>query len=376
MPAGNVGVVTDHSALDIPGKKGYNCENVRGWLMKDLIKKLTEAYGPSGNEGPIRELIKREVRGLVDSVSTDVLGNLVAVRTPKGRGGRHVMVAAHMDEIGLIATHVDDKGFVRFSNIGGINPNNILAQRVVFENGTLGVIGEEKPDNPQTARTLERMFIDIGAGDKKGALKSVAVGDIAAFHQECRFLGNRAVAKSMDDRIGCAAVILAMRLLKSSPHRISFVFTSQEEVGLRGATAAAYGLDPDMGLAVDITGAFDAPGEKPKLPAVLGKGTAVKIKDAGILAHPGVRKHLTDLADRKRIPHQPDILERGTTDGSAIYKTRAGIPTGVLSVPTRYGHSCSEMVDLGDVKATADLLAAVLSFPVPDRALGPYRAAR
>lgn len=340
--------------------------------MNELIKKLTEAYGPSGNEGPVREIIRKEVRGLADKISVDALGNLVAARLPRGRavGGRHVMVAAHMDEIGLIVTHVDDNGFVRFSNIGGINPQNILAQRVAFENGTLGIIGEEKSDNPQAARTLEKMFIDIGAKDKRQALSLVKVGDIAAFYQECRFLGGRAVAKSMDDRIGCAAVILAMRRLKNSPHRISFVFTSQEEVGLRGATTAAYGLDPDMGLAVDITGAFDAPGEKPKLPSVLGKGAAIKVKDAGILAHPGVRKLLMDTAKRKRIPHQPDILERGMTDGAAIYKTRAGIPTGVISIPTRYGHSCSEMVDLGDVRAAVDLLAAVLSSPVPDTILG------
>jgi endoglucanase len=345
--------------------------------MKDLIKKLTEAYGPSGNEGPVRELIRKEIRGLSDSVSTDVLGNLVAVRLAHGRtaGGRHIMVAAHLDEIGLIVTHIDDHGFLRFSNIGGINPNNILAQRVVFENGTLGVVGEEGSDPPQTARTLDKMFIDIGAKNKREALKSVSVGDIAAFSQECKFLGARAVAKSMDDRIGCAAVILAMRALKPSPHRISFVFTTQEEVGLRGATTAAFGLNPDMGLAVDITGAFDAPGERPKLPSVLGKGAAIKVKDAGILAHPGVRRLLTETARRKRIPHQPDILERGMTDGAAIYRTRCGIPTGVLSIPTRYGHSCSEMVDLGDVRATADLLAAILSSPIPDEVLGLDRTA-
>jgi len=349
-------------------------KTLRAICMKELIKRLTEAYGPSGNEGPVRELIKREVRGLADEVSVDVLGNLVAVRRPRGGGKRvgcrHVMVAAHMDEIGLVVTHVEDGGFLRFSNIGGVNLQNIVAQRVMFESGTTGIVGEEKSDNPQAARSMDKMFIDIGARDGKEALKSVAVGDIAVFRQECRFLGERAVAKSLDDRIGCAAVIMAMRSLKASPHRISFVFTCQEEVGLRGATTAAFGLAPDIGLAVDITGAFDTPGEKPKLPAVLGKGTAIKVKDAGILAHPGIRRLLTETATRKKIPHQPDILERGTTDGSAIYKTRTGIPTGVLSIPTRYGHSCSEMVDLGDVKATADLLAAVLSSPVPDQYLG------
>ncbi len=340
--------------------------------MKELIKRLAEAYGPSGNEGPVRDIIRKEIQGLADSVSVDVLGNLVAQIKPRRsrREGRHVMVAAHMDEIGLIVTHIDDHGFLRFSNIGGIDPNNLLAQRVVFENGTIGVIGEEKWDNPQAARSLDKMYIDIGARDRRQAERSAKVGDIAAFCRECCFLGSRVVAKSLDDRIGCAAVILALRRLKYTPHLISLVFTTQEEVGLRGATTAAYGLNPDLGIAVDITGAFDAPGEKPKMPSMLGKGTAVKIKDAGILAHPGVRRLLLDTAKRKRIPHQPDILERGTTDGATIYRTREGIPTGVLSIPTRYAHSCSEMAELGDVQATVDLLAAVLSQPIPDDYLG------
>lgn len=338
--------------------------------MRELIKRLTEAYGPSGNEGPVRELIRREVRPLVDAVTVDVLGNLIATKEPRGRGGRHIMVAAHMDEIGLIVTHIDDHGFLRFSNIGGINPYNILAQRVVFENGTLGVIGEEKQENPQAPKTLEKMYIDIGARDKKEAEKEVSVGDIAGFYQPCEFRGQRAVAKSMDDRIGCAVAILALRKLKAAPHRISFVFTSQEEVGLRGATTAAFGLSPDLGIAVDITGAFDTPHQKPKLPAVLGKGAAIKIKDAGILAHPGIRKHLIQTAQKRRIPYQLDILEQGTTDGSAIYKTKSGIPSGVISIPTRYAHSCSEMVDLGDVQASVDLLAAFLSSPLPPSVLG------
>ena len=337
--------------------------------MRDLIKRLTEAYGPSGNEGPVRELIRREVRPLVDAVTVDVLGNLIATKEPRGRIGRHIMVAAHMDEIGLIVTHIDDHGFLRFSNIGGINPQNILAQRVVFENGTIGVIGEERPDNPQAPKTLEKMYIDIGAKDAKEAQKLVSVGDIAGFNQTCQFLGQRVVAKSMDDRIGCAVAILALRKLKSSPHRISFVFTTQEEVGLRGATTAAFGLSPDLGIAVDITGAFDTPHQKPKLPAVLGKGAAIKVKDSGILAHPGIRKHLMQMAKKRRLPYQLDILEQGTTDGSAIYKTKSGIPSGVVSIPTRYAHSCSEMVDLGDVQAAVDLLAAFLSTPLPPTVL-------
>jgi endoglucanase len=326
--------------------------------MKDLIKKLTETYGPSGNEGPIREQIKRELKGLADQVTTDVMGNLTALR--QGPGPR-VMVAAHMDEIGFIVTHIDRQGFIRFSNIGGIYPYNIISQRVIFANGTVGTINEERQEKPADAKRLDRMYIDIGAASREEAARQVAVGDVAGFHRECQFLGGRAIAKSMDDRIGCAIMIEALRRLKKSPNQLHFVFTTQEEVGLRGATTAAFGVTPDLGIAVDITGAFDTPEEKPKLPSVLGRGTAIKIKDSGMLAHPGVNKLMVDTARLHRIPYQFDILEGGTTDGAVIGRTKSGIPTGVLSVPTRYAHSASEMVDLKDVEATVELLVRLLS---------------
>jgi len=271
------------------------------------------------------------------------------------------MVAAHMDEIGFIVTHIDQHGFIRFSNIGGIYPHNIISQRVIFENGTVGTINEERSEKPLDIKRLDRMYIDIGARNQREASSRVSVGDVAGFHRSCEFLGDRIIAKSLDDRIGCAIMIETMRQLKKSPNQVHFVFTTQEEVGLRGATTAAFGVTPDLGIAIDITGAFDTPEEKPKLPSVLGKGTAVKIKDAGLLAHPAVKKMLVDTAKAARIPYQFDILEGGTTDGAAINKTKAGIPTGVLSVPTRYAHSASEMVDMTDVKATVDLLVKILS---------------
>ncbi len=325
--------------------------------MKDLIKRLTEAYGPSGSEESIREQIKKEIRGLADSTTVDTLGNLIAVK--KGRGAK-VMVAAHMDEIGFIVTHIDQHGYLRISNIGGIYLHNIISQRVIFANGTVGTINEERAENPADAKRMDKMYIDIGARDRKEAEAKVAVGDIASFHRPCEFLGTRAIAKAMDDRIGCAIIIEVMKRLKKSPNEVHFVFTTQEEVGLRGATTAAFGVTPDVGIAVDITGAFDTPDEKPLLPSVLGKGAAIKVKDSGMLAHPAVKKLMVDTAKANRIPYQFDILEGGTTDGAAIYKTKSGIPTGVISVPTRYAHSPSEMVDLGDVQACVDLLVKFL----------------
>jgi putative aminopeptidase FrvX len=326
--------------------------------MKELIKRLTECYGPSGSEEPIREQIKKEIKGLGYEIRTDVLGNLIAVR--KGKGAR-VMIAGHMDEIGFIVTHIDKNGFVRVSNIGGIYLHNVISQRVVFANGTVGTINEERSENPSETKRMDKLYIDIGARTKAEAEAKVAVGDVAGFHRSCEFLGSRAIAKSMDDRIGCVIMIEAMKRLKSSPNELHFVFTTQEEVGLRGATTAAFGVTPDLGIAIDITGAFDTPDEKPKLPSVLGGGAAIKVKDAGMLAHPAVKKLMIDTAKANRIPYQLDILEGGTTDGAAIYKTKAGIPTGVISVPTRYAHSASEMVDLKDVQASVDLLVKLLS---------------
>lgn len=325
--------------------------------MKDLIKRMTETHGPSGSEERIRDQIKKEIRGLADSVRVDTLGNLIAVK--RGRGAK-VMVAAHMDEIGFMVNHVDANGFLRFSSIGGIYLNNIISQRVIFADGTVGTINEERAENPSDAKRMDKMYIDIGAKDRKEAESKVSIGDVAGFHRPCEFLGNRAIAKAMDDRIGCAIMIEAMRRLKTSPNEVHWVFTTQEEVGLRGATTAAFGVSPDVGIAVDITGAFDTPDEKPKLPAVLGKGAAIKVKDGGMLATPSVKKLMVDTARANRIAHQLDILEGGTTDGAAIYKTRSGIPTGVISVPTRYAHSPSEMVDLGDVEACVALLVALL----------------
>jgi endoglucanase len=237
----------------------------------------------------------------------------------------------------------------------------VISQRVVFANGTVGTINEERAENPSEVKRMDKLYIDIGARTKAEAEAKVSVGDVAGFHRSCEFLGSRVIAKSMDDRIGCVIMIEAMRRFKTSPNELHFVFTTQEEVGLRGATTAAFGVTPDLGLAVDITGAFDTPDEKPKLPSVLGGGAAIKVKDGGMLAHPQVKKLMIDTAKAARIPYQLDILEGGTTDGAAIYKTKSGIPTGVISVPTRYAHSASEMVEMKDVQASVDLLVKLLS---------------
>lgn len=323
--------------------------------MKDLIKKLTEAYGPSGSEEKIAEIIRKEIEPYVDEIKTDKMGSLIAVK--KGSGAR-VMLAAHADEIGLIITHIDKNGFLRFSSVGGVSTYRLSGMRVVFGDGLVGVIGLEKADDPAKAG-MDKMFIDIGVSSKEEAESKVAIGDFAVFRQDCVDLGDRVIAKAMDDRIGCAVLIESAKRLKNSPNEVHFVFTVQEEVGCRGAETAAYAIDPDLGIAVDVTGVGDTP-ESRTMEVSLGKGPAIKVKDSGIITQPKVKSFLVQVAKELNIPYQLEILEGGATDASSIQRSRGGVLSGVISVPSRYVHSPSEMVDINDVEGCVKLLTAVL----------------
>lgn len=326
--------------------------------MKSLIEKLISTPGPSGYESQIREVVRAEIEAFADEIKVDALGNLIA---RVGSGGKKIMLAGHMDEIGVIATHIDENGFIRFSNIGGVFPRYVPGGRVRFLNGPLGVIGSEQLSDPYKVPTLDKMFIDVGATSRENC--PVKVGDVAAFERPFTDLGQRLVAKAMDDRIAVAVMIAALRQLKNTPHELYFVFTVQEEVGVRGATTAAFGIDPDLGLAVDVTLTGDTP-KGVKMEVALGKGPAVKIKDAGLLADPRVVNWMVETAKSAKIPYQLEILEHGGTDARAIQLSRAGVPAGCLSIPCRYVHSPSEMVDLGDVENAVKLLVELLSKPV------------
>lgn len=328
--------------------------------MKDLIKKLTGTFGPSGSEAPIREAIRKEVEPLVDEIKVDALGNLICLK--KGSGGKRLLLDAHMDEIGLMVTHIDEKGFLRFGNIGGVNPALSLGQRVCFENGTYGVIGCEKIDSPKDLK-LDKLYIDIGANNREEAAQNVRIGHSAAFVHPAVDLGNRMVAKAMDDRIGCVVIIESLRRLSSSNHDIYAVFATQEEVGLRGARAAAFGINPDVGIAFDVTSTGDTP-KSAIMNVSLGGGAAIKVKDSSLICHPGLRDYLVRLAEEQGIPYQMEVLERGGTNAGAIQMTKAGIPAGVISIPTRYVHSPSEMVDMGDVEACIRLCLGVCESPL------------
>ena len=329
--------------------------------MKQLIQNLTETFSPSGYEDAIREMILAEIRPLADETRVDALGNIIARKGEKASNGQRVMVAAHMDEIGLIATHIDEAGFVRFTTIGIPFPRYLLGGRVRFASGVQGIIGSETPDKKNEIPPVDRLFIDVGALNKKNC--PVNVGDVAAFDRPFVEIGKRLVAKSLDNRAGVAVAIETMRRLGDGPNEVYFVFTVQEEVGVRGATVSAYGLDPQVGLAIDVTPAGDTPNSI-RRDIALGKGPAIKIKDSQMLADPKVVAWMERAAEKGQISIQREVLTSGSTDARAIQLTRLGVPTGGLVLPCRYVHSPSEMMDYGDVEYAVELLTAMLNAPI------------
>lgn len=328
--------------------------------MNTLLKQLVEIHGPSGFEDQVRDLIHSEIESFAEEISVDALGNLIAVKRGQG-GGLKIMVAAHMDEIGLMVSHVSKDGFLRFTNLGGVFPPTLLGNRVQFDDGTLGIIYAEGKDFPREMPPLDKFFIDVGASSKEDC--PVQVGEAASFVRELAVQGNRWTAKSMDDRIGCYVAIEVLKNLQSTPHEVHFVFSVQEEVGTRGAQAAANGILPDIGIAVDITPTGDLP-ESRRTAVDLGKGPAIKVKDRGMIAHSGLVRTMRTCAEKNDIPYQLEVLEIGSTDARSMQIAGPGSAAGCLSIPCRFAHSQSETVDASDVENSIKLLSALLSEPI------------
>ena len=322
----------------------------------ELMKELVGIYGPSGNENIIRAYIEKEIKNYVDEIKVDSLGNLIARK--KGKGKR-IMIAAHMDQIGFMITDIDDEGFLRFTNIGGISPFITLSQQVVFENGTVGVISSE-PMEDMSKLKLSNMFIDIGTMNKEETEKLVSIGDVCVYNSQYGENDNVIFSKCLDDRVGCYIAIETIKQIESPKNDLYFVFTVQEEVGLRGAKTSAYGIEPEIGIALDVTGSGDTP--KAKTFAVgIGKGTAIKVKDNSILTHPKLRQLMVDIAKENNIPYQMEVLEFGGTDSGAIHLIKEGVPSGVISIPTRYIHSTIEMASKNDIANSMKLLIELLN---------------
>lgn len=328
--------------------------------VKDLIKQLTEAYGPPGYEQAVRDIIHNQVTPLADSVEVDSLGNLHVLK--KGNGdGLKIMLAAHMDEIGLMVSHIDDKGFARLTALGGVRPETMVGNRALFTNGALGVINVENwLLHDGLDRSHRKLYLDFGAKNKQEV--PVRIGDVAGFQRPFVDLGEALVAKSMDDRIGCAILIETLRQLEQTPHEVYFVFTVQEEVGTRGATTAAYKIHPDVAIALDVTDSGDVP-ERKYFEVKMGQGPAIKIMDSGMLAHPGLKRWMVETAIQHKIPYQMEILTFGTTDARAMQVAHEGSAAGAISIPCRHVHTPSEMVSFSDVQNAIKLLLAMLSGP-------------
>ncbi len=328
--------------------------------MNDLIKKLVEAFGPSGFEDQVRELIRAEIAPYADEMRVDALGNLIALKKGSGTGKR-VMVSGHMDEIGVMVTHITEQGFLRFTSIGGVFPPHLAGGRVQFADGRQGVIYADRSEDRSKLHPINKFYIDVGATSREDC--PVKVGDPAGFYRPLLVMGKRLAAKSMDDRIGCVVGIEAMKRLANSPHDVYFVFSVQEEVGLRGAAAAANGLHADVTIALDVTGTGDTPECHP-MAVALGKGAAIKVKDGGMIAHAGLVRLMRQRAEAAGIAHQMEVLEGGTTDAYAMQTAGPGSVSGCISIPSRYIHSPSEMVDADDVEACVQLLVEILANPI------------
>lgn len=341
-------------------------------MRLDLLKRLSEAAGIPGYEDRIRAIVFPELTALCDEVSVDALGNVIGVKRGTGDAPRRkVMLAAHMDEIGFMVSHISDTGFLRLQPLGGFDPRVLIQQRAMVHardgNSYRGVIAPAaKPihlqDESDRAKPLQlaNLFIDIGLpGERVKAL--IEVGDMVTLDRDFAEIGDCVIGKAMDDRLSVFVMLEALRAMRSTACDIYAVATVQEEVGLRGATTSAYAIDPDISIALDVTLAGDLPGmDEASQVTKLGGGTAIKLLDSSLICHPKLVRAFRDIATEENIPYQLEILPRGGTDAGAMQRIRAGNAAITLSTPTRYVHTVNEMVHKRDIQAGIDLLARVL----------------
>ena len=337
-------------------------------LNEALLQRLIETPGVPGREDRQREIARQELDALTDEIRTDHLGSVIGTR--RGRDDVRVMVAAHMDEIGFLVKHVDDKGFIRLQALGGHDPANMVSQRVIVTTANGAALrGALQParkpphlarDEEQKPPKAEDFYVDLGmpAGEVKEAAR---VGDYVTMDRTLERVGENYLGKAMDDRIGVFVMIEALRALREHEATIHAVATSQEEVGLRGAEASGSALAPTVVIALDVTLAMDVPGTQDENRITeLGKGVALKIMDSYSISHPRLMEHFRKIAEREGITHQVEILPSGGTDAGGVQRLHGGIPAITLSVPCRYVHTPNEMVSEKDVQAAIDLLTRYL----------------
>ncbi len=330
----------------------------------DLLKRICETPGAPGFEHRIRQLVQKEVTPLVDELEIDPMGNLIAIR--RGKEPKKVMAAAHMDEISFIVTHIDDDGFIRFHTLGGFDPKTLTSQRVIVH-GTediVGVMGSKpvhlmKPDERGKAPRIEDFFIDVGM-KRDDVVRIVSVGDPITRERQLIEMGDCVNGKSLDNRVSVFILIEALRALKGKtlPYDLYATFTVQEEVGLRGAMSSAHRIDPDFGIGLDVTIAFDVPGAQPhEMVTRLGHGTAIKIMDGSTICDTRMVRFLKQTADRHGIRWQPEVLPAGGTDTAGLQRYgKHGSIAGAISVPLRHIHQVIETIHKDDIRESIRLL--------------------
>ncbi len=329
--------------------------------MYNLLKKLTAIPSITGRERKLGEYILSEIKDYVDDAYFDTMGNLIAFKKGSAENAKKLMFAAHMDEIGMIVTHIDNKGYLRIAPIGGVNFASIAYSNALFENGVIGVLLPEAKVDANDWKH-DKMYIDIGATDKKDAEKKIKIGDVAIYAPMVkRLMHRRVTGHAFDDKIGCAVMIKAIQQAKVVVNDTYYVFTVQEEVGCRGSKTAAFAIQPDWAVAFDVTGTGDMINATP-MEVSLGKGAAIKIKDASVICDTRVVDLLTDIAKENDIKYQYEILTHGGTDTSSMQMTASGALAGCVSIPTRYIHTGVEMIDLADCDACVDLTVKLLAY--------------
>ena len=334
----------------------------------ELLKRICETPGTSGFEKLIRDLVLEAVKPLADEVSIDAMGNVIAVK--KGKEAKRVMVAAHMDEIGFIVTHIDDDGFIRIHTLGGFDPKTLTAQRVIIhgKKDIIGVMGSKpihimKPEERTKAPQIGDYFVDTGM-KKEEVEKYISVGDPITRERELIEMGDCVNAKSLDNRVSVFILLEVLRRLKNEevPYDIYAVFTVQEEVGLRGAISSAHLINPHFGFGLDVTIAFDVPAAQPhEMVTKLGEGTAIKIMDGSTICDYRMVDYLKKQAGENSIKWQPEILTAGGTDTAGIQRYgKNGAISGAISIPLRHIHSVIEMAHKEDIQSSIDLLKVAL----------------
>ncbi len=319
-----------------------------------MIKKLTQTFGVSGREKEINKVIIELVSDYADEITTDGIDNVIVYKKGYGENKKKIMFSAHKDEIGFMVMSINDKGYLTVRGVGGINVATTVAQKIRFQNGTIGVVGFTKGLGKLEGGVLD-MYVDIGAKDRKDALKKVKPGDVASYIGEVTKLANNRIAsKALDDRIGCYINIQALMLLDKPYNDCYFVFSSQEELGLKGAIVASRVVKPDYGIALDITGSYDTPDSKDGN-MKLGEGTAIKMMDRSVICDEDLVSKMVEICKDGKIKYQLDILAGGGTDAGAMNTSNYGVRAGGISIPTRNGHGPVSIVDLNDVKACISL---------------------